>query len=194
MSHSSTPTPSAKGGPVLREHSFDGIQEFDQKLPNWWLFTFYIAIAIFLVYWLLFYSTSLFDSPSKRIEVAMERIDLKKKQELESMLSSLDNEVLFTWSQNASIVEEGKAIFSNNCVACHGVDLKGSSMGRSLMDAHWEHGGKPMELFQLVLEGTPQGAQGFQGQKMQSWRDQLGADGVAKVVAYVMSQSPTVER
>lgn len=40
-----------KGEVVLREHEFDGIQEYDQKLPNWWLFTFYIAIVWFLVHW-----------------------------------------------------------------------------------------------------------------------------------------------
>ena len=35
---------SKKGEVVLRKHEYDGIQEFDQKLPNWWLLTFYCLL------------------------------------------------------------------------------------------------------------------------------------------------------
>ena len=39
---------------VLREHSFDGIQEFDQRLPNWWLYTLFGAVAFSVFAWLFF--------------------------------------------------------------------------------------------------------------------------------------------
>ena len=37
-----------EGEVVLREHEYDGIQEYDQKLPNWWL-TIFIAANVFFI-------------------------------------------------------------------------------------------------------------------------------------------------
>ena len=47
--------PLRKGEVILREHSFDGIQEFDQRLPNWWLYTLYGAIIFAFFYWLILF-------------------------------------------------------------------------------------------------------------------------------------------
>ena len=57
-----------KGEIILREHEYDGIQEYDQKLPNWWLFTFYGAVVWFVVYWLLYYNTSTFKTDHEKVE------------------------------------------------------------------------------------------------------------------------------
>ena len=40
---------------MVRDHVYDGIQEYDQKLPNWWLFTWYITMVWFVIAWLAYY-------------------------------------------------------------------------------------------------------------------------------------------
>ncbi|MBT8037031.1 MAG: c-type cytochrome [Verrucomicrobiae bacterium] len=192
--NTTTPKPSVKDGPVLRDHVFDGIQEFDQKLPNWWLFTFYIAIVFFVGYWVVYYSTDSMQTPTQNIDAKMAAIEGKKKQELVAMMDKLDDTVLLEWSTNQSITDEGKAVYEQYCIACHSPGLNGGVIGRSLIDEHWEYGGKPMDLFHLVLNGSPSDAKGFNGQKMQAWKDVLGPEKSAKVVAYVASKAPHVDK
>lgn len=191
---SNTPAkkPSVKDGPILREHTFDGIQEFDQKLPNWWLFTFYIAIVFFVGYWVVYYSANALQTPAQEIDAKMAAIEEKKKQELEAMLSKLDDNVLIEWSKNDTILTEGKDLYKANCTACHADNLAGG-IGRSLVDAHWEYGAKPMDIFNLVLKGSPAEAKGYNNAKMIAYEDVLGAEKIAKTIAYILSKNPHVQ-
>ena len=36
--------------PETRGHTFDGIAEFDNRLPNWWLWSFYLAVIFSIGY------------------------------------------------------------------------------------------------------------------------------------------------
>ena len=136
---------------VLRKHEFDGIQEFDQKLPNWWLFSFYIAIVFYIGYWFVYYSTDLLTSEAESINSRMAVIETAKKKELEAMLNQLDDSVLIKWSEEDSITKEGEDIYKQFCIACHGATLEGG-IGRSLMDNEWSEGGKPMDILNIILD------------------------------------------
>jgi cytochrome c oxidase cbb3-type subunit 3 len=52
----------------VRPHVYDGIQEFDNKLPNWWLWTFYGAVIFTFLYWFLWYDSTVMESDEARVE------------------------------------------------------------------------------------------------------------------------------
>src|SRR5690606_25618341 len=57
----------------LREHSFDGIQEFDNYLPRWWLWTFYLACIFAAIYWLYYHGFGFGMSPEAHYRAARQR-------------------------------------------------------------------------------------------------------------------------
>ncbi len=174
-------------GVSLRPHVYDGIQEYDQRLPNWWLWTFYIMIIVFVVYWVGYYSFGAFRSDVERLDEEIARIDGVKAKELEAMMSSLDDKVLWEMSRNTQMVAAGKETFLKTCNVCHGDDLSAKRdgvqlPGLPLNDAEWKYGGKPLEIFNIVTNGSPDKTKG-----MVAWEPALGANKVAEVVAFVLS-------
>ncbi|MFZ2280522.1 MAG: cbb3-type cytochrome c oxidase N-terminal domain-containing protein [Prosthecobacter sp.] len=177
--------PSPNNEPQLRDHIYDGIQEYDQKLPNWWLFTLYIAIAWFVVHWLCYYQLGLGSSDTVVIDKAMAEMQTARDKQMES----ISDEQLWALSRDPAAVEAGKATFMTPgmCVTCHGPDLTGMLSGAKLPglplnDQEWKHGGKPTEIFKIVRKGSPDITKG-----MAAWELVLGMKRVSEVVAFVLS-------
>jgi cytochrome c oxidase cbb3-type subunit 3 len=198
-----------KGEIVLREHEFDGIQEYDQKLPNWWLFTFYAAIAWFVIHWTLYYHTSVFKDAHQEVKEQILAVQKAKSVELEKMVATLDDsKLVHEWATKPEVVAAGEATFLTNCTACHGVDLSATMTvgnvkmklpGLPLNDHIWKFGkttpdGKvvasPMRLFKLINEGSPPESTGNNGAKMQVWGQSLTPKQIAEVVSYIISKVP----
>jgi cytochrome c oxidase cbb3-type subunit 3 len=187
-----------KGEVILREHEFDGIQEYDQKLPNWWLFTFYGAIVFFVGYWALYYHTSGLKSDRQNIVEAISSVQKAKNAELEKTLSSLtDSKLVHQWATDASITSAGEATFLTNCSACHAADLSATMIaggnriplpGLPLTDHQWKFGGRPMQLFKLINEGSPPESTGNNGAKMQAWGQTLSPKQIAELVSFIISK------
>ncbi|WP_051945502.1 cbb3-type cytochrome c oxidase N-terminal domain-containing protein [Verrucomicrobium sp. BvORR106] len=172
--------PTEENTPELRPHVYDGIQEYDQKLPNWWLFTFYIAIAFFVIYWLAYYQFQLIPTDEERMHAAMAQIDAARLKQLES----LDDAKLWAMAKDTKAIESGKATYTASCMACHGPTLAGGPglPGLSLADKVWKHGGQPTEILKVIRKGSPDVSKG-----MPAWEPQLGLPRVLEVLAYVLS-------
>jgi cytochrome c oxidase cbb3-type subunit 3 len=176
--------PSPNNGPVLREHSYDGIQEYDQKLPNWWLFTWYITMVWFVIAWVAYYQLSFGESGEEQVDKALANIKAIQLKELEK----LTDDKLWAMSQDEKIVRAGAAAFATTCVACHGPDLSAhingvKLPGQPLNDTEWKHGGNPLQVLSIVRKGSPDLTKG-----MPPWEPQLGLTRVVEVVAFILSK------
>lgn len=189
-----------KGEVILREHEYDGIQEYDQKLPNWWLFTFYGAIVWFVAHWALYYHTGLLKTDHEEVISRIQSVQHAKAAELEKTLTSLNDATLVhEWATQPEVTSAGEATYLTNCSACHAADLSATMAagavkvplpGLPLNDHQWKFGGKPMDLFKLIHEGSPPESTGHNGAKMQPWGQTLSPKQVAEVVAFLISRLP----
>jgi cytochrome c oxidase cbb3-type subunit 3 len=167
----------------LRPHVYDGIREYNGRLPNWWLFTLYIAIVFWAGYWSYFEWFRAGPSGPRRIELAMAAIEAQKLAA--TATSHVDDAGLWAMSRNPVFVEAGRQTFNANCVACHLPSLRGKSenptaIGPDLTDQVWIHGGRPTDLYRTVTEGVPP-------KGMPTWGPVLGAKRITEAVAYVLS-------
>lgn len=173
-----TPPPDEK----LRPHVYDGIREYDKRLPNWWLYTLYLTILFWVGYWAYYEWLHVGPSNTQRVEHALSKIETDKL----ASNARLDDATLWQMSRNPAFVDAGKATFNSNCVACHLASMRGkgenaAAIGPDLTDTVWLHGGRPVEILATITNGVL-----VKG--MPTWGPVLGQKKISEVVAYVLSK------
>jgi cytochrome c oxidase cbb3-type subunit 3 len=172
-----TPTPNKSDRPedALRPHTFDGIEEYDKRLPNWWLITLYATIVFWGCYWFYYERAHIGLSNAAALEKKMAVIEAERL----ASAPSLDDASIWKMSRNPVFVEAGRATFNTTCASCHTDKLTGA-IGPNLIDHLWIHGGRPTEIYHTVQTGVL-----VKG--MPAWGPVLGNKKISEVVAYVLS-------
>jgi cytochrome c oxidase cbb3-type subunit 3 len=175
--------PPDDSGIKIRPHVYDGIQEYDQRLPNWWLYTLFGTIAFSIVFWFVYMTASVMPSDQAEVDAAMAKLAAVR---LASSIDVTNDALLWDMAGNPVFVEAGKQSYNSLCVACHLASLKGKSenpaaVGPNLVDQAWIHGGTPKEIYATV-------AKGVLAKGMPAWEPVLGQKKSAEVVAYLLSR------
>lgn len=158
-------------------HEYDGIQEYDQRLPNWWLFTLYGAIVFSVFYWFYFFQS---DAGKSDIEALDEKLSYIEAKELEAMVAMLNDNSLWAMSENPEFITAGEKIYQSHCYTCHGRELEGG-IGFNLVDDEWIHGNTPTEIFKNIADGIPNTGMAAGGGRPMSPKE------TAQSVAYILS-------
>ncbi len=233
---------------LLMNHEYDGIREFDNDLPPWWVHLFNVTIVFSLAYLLYYhvfdigldsaaeydqelaavsgavldetgagtqigYSSPLAAFPEELVprirdqfkyyigeEVTFEQLiaeaKLKATDEQLALLNSgginesLAAAALATPAQTDAAITpdaasggDGKSVFAQNCVVCHGQRGEGLN-GPNMTDKYWIHGGTKDEIIQIINAGVP-----IKG--MVPWKGLISDEQIDAVSDYILSLQGT---
>jgi cytochrome c oxidase cbb3-type subunit 3 len=161
------------------EHAYDGIEEFDNPMPRWWVLVFWATIAYSVVY--VLDVVPLVGEGRGRIasyEEEMSAADRKYAASRAPRPAPAD-EVLLGLARDPQAREGGRALFMTNCMPCHRADA-GGVIGPNLTDDYWIHGGRPGDIHRVVSAG-------ILDKGMPAWSTVLAPADVDRVAAYVLS-------
>lgn len=148
----------------------DGIEEYDNPLPAWWLGLLYFTMAWAVVYGVHYHFVG-DRSQAGEFDAEMAAAEARwPKPDLSTPVAAVSS---------AEAIAAGAEIFKTTCTPCHGADAHGGA-GPNLTDETWIHGGTLGEITSTINNGVVE-------KGMLSWGPILGPEKVAQVAAYVHS-------
>jgi len=173
----------AVGAPQLHGHTWDeDLAEYNNPLPRWWMWLFYLTIAFALVYLVLYPGLGSFAGVygwTSRGEHQAEA------QQAESQYGPIVNKFaqqdLAVLADNPEARAIGGRLFLVYCSQCHGSDAGGGFGFPNLRDKDWLYGGDPETIKASIMNGR--------GGLMPPLGGALGEAGVKEVAHYVLSLS-----
>ena len=175
---STSPTENAEPAPDQVIHEYDGIEEYDNKLPTWWLYTLYGAIVFAAGYWFTYHVLQGADLPMQAY-----RKEIAAAAERDGKAVTLTPAELVALANDPGVVKDGEKLFTSTCVPCHGPKA-GGTIGPNLTDSYWIHGGAPDKIYATIHDGVL--AKG-----MPAWGAQLGNPQVQSLTAFVLTLRDT---
>jgi cytochrome c oxidase cbb3-type subunit III len=172
-----------KVGPATTGHTWDeDLAEWNNPLPRWWSWLFYLTIVFSLAYLVLYPGLGSWRGTLGWTQVGQlkEESQLAEKTfgPIYEKYAAMDAEAL---GRNPEALAIGQKLFLNNCAQCHASDGGGSRGFPNLTDMDWLWGGTPEAIKTSITDGR----MGM----MPAWGQALGEQKVKDVAHYVRSLS-----
>ncbi|MDH5600602.1 MAG: cytochrome-c oxidase, cbb3-type subunit III [Gammaproteobacteria bacterium] len=200
---------SEKSKPTVQTtgHAWDGdLQEFNNPLPTWWLWTFYATVVFAIIYWVLYpawpvggsytkgmmnditYTTA--DGKTKTTHwntraLLLKEMQIAREEQAEYLkdINALSFEQIRSKPEKSAFANSmAKVLFADNCAACHQSGGDGV-MGRypNLLDDAWLWGGSFDKIQETIANGRTGSMPGFKAS--------LSTKQISDVSDYVLSLS-----
>ncbi|MCB1396797.1 MAG: cytochrome-c oxidase, cbb3-type subunit III [Rhodobacter sp.] len=156
--------PNKKHDKPTTGHSWDGIEEFDNPLPRWWLWIFYACIiwsGIYMIFypaWPLVHSATtgiLGYSSRGDVEAEITAADQANQVWYDRLTSTDLNAIADDAELQRFAVNAGAAVFRAQCSQCHGAGAAGvvGAGFPNLLDDEWMWGGTLDDIVTTVTYG-----------------------------------------
>ena len=164
----------------LLNHNYDGIEEFDNALPRWWVVMFWMTIAFAFIY-IGYFHLGPGRFTSQQLEERLAEVEALKPKAAPVAVGadpakSLESELLALVS-NKEALAKGKVHYDTKCAACHAA-LGQGLVGPNLTDDYWIHGGKITDLHKVVVNGVVE-------KGMIAWGPVMPPQEINEVVAHI---------
>lgn len=182
-------------------HEWDGVQEFNNPLPKWWLWIFYLTIVWAIIYSIAFPAWPLVQKATPGLLGWSTRADVQADIDAVNQKNAAINERLAAIDVNAIAEDEelqryavnaGASVFRANCSQCHGSGAAGVEGAGfpNLLDDDWLWGGTMEEITYTVTHGI-RNEQDIDARysEMPAFGEILEQDEIAAVVQHVRALS-----
>ena len=181
-------------------HSWDGIEELNNPLPRWWLWTFYLCIIWGVGYTIAYPAWPMVSSAtagllgySTRAEVVEQIAVVDAANEaINTRLASVElGEIITDPELETYAKSSGKAVFNTFCVQCHGREGGLGAAGYPVLsDNDWLWGGDIENIHASIAHGIRnEEDEDARYSEMPAFGDILEPEEIEQTVNYVMSLS-----
>lgn len=161
-----TPRKDPETGVHTTGHNWDGIEELDNPMPRWWLWSFYACIVVAIGYSVLYPAWPMVKGATPGLLGYATRNEVQEEiatfveanADLVARLEAveLDPEVIRADADLYNYaVQGGASVFNAYCVQCHGREGQGVQAGGypTLSDDDWLWGGTLDEIYYTITHG-----------------------------------------
>ncbi len=159
---------------LLLEHEVDGIREYDNPLPGWWVGLFWVTILFCLPYVLFYHSVdgrSIHDEYDQDVGEHAARL-IEKYGKLTNDIPTLQKYMVDPTAMSAM-----QSLFKGKCAQCHSSDA-GGGVGPNLTDDYYINIKKLDDIANVIRAGVP-----LKG--MPTWGGQLSDTQIVLMASYV---------
>jgi cytochrome c oxidase cbb3-type subunit III len=144
-------------------HEWDGIEELNNPLPRWWLWSLYATIIWAVAYVIAYPAWPLIERGTSgvlgwtsrgQLEAEMSAEEARRAPILEAVMAVPITQLPLNAELMSQAVSGGAAAFRVHCVQCHGANAAGSPGFPNLTDDEWLWGGDLPTIETTLINGV----------------------------------------